>query len=61
MYTFSFIVGNIIPRSVKCIHSATKKGLAVGRKGCAKRVQGLGVCLQGLWLSLGFASGFVGI
>ena len=24
MYTFSFIVGNIIPKSVKCIHSATK-------------------------------------
>ena len=27
MYAFSFIVGNIIPKSVKCIHSATKKGL----------------------------------
>ena len=25
VYTFSFIVGNIIPKSVKCIHSATKK------------------------------------
>ena len=25
MYTFSFIVGNISPKSVKCIHSATKK------------------------------------
>ena len=24
MYTFSFIVGNIIPNSVQCIHSATK-------------------------------------
>ena len=24
MYTFSFIVGHIIPKSVKCIHSATK-------------------------------------
>ena len=24
VYTFSFIEGNIIPRSVKCIHSATK-------------------------------------
>ena len=24
MYTFSFIVGNIIPKSVKCIHSAAK-------------------------------------
>ena len=23
VYTFSFIVGNIIPKSVKCIHSAT--------------------------------------
>ena len=25
MYTVSFIVGNIIPKSVKCIHSAIKK------------------------------------
>ena len=24
MYIFSFIVGSIIPKSVKCIHSATK-------------------------------------
>ena len=24
IYTFSFIVGNIIPKSAKCIHSATK-------------------------------------
>ena len=24
VYAFSFIVGNIIPKSVKCIHSATK-------------------------------------
>ena len=24
MYTFSFIVGSIIPKSVKCNHSATK-------------------------------------
>ena len=24
MYTFSFVVGNIIPKSVSCIHSATK-------------------------------------
>ena len=24
VYTFSFIVGNIIPKSEKCIHSATK-------------------------------------
>ena len=24
MYTFSFTVGNVIPKSVKCIHSATK-------------------------------------
>ena len=23
MYTFRFIVGNIFPKSVKCIHSAT--------------------------------------
>ena len=27
-YTFSFIVGNIIPKSVECIHSATKKSNA---------------------------------
>ena len=25
VYTFSFIVGNIIPKSVKCIHSVTKR------------------------------------
>ena len=25
MYTFNIIVGNIIPKGVKCIHSATKK------------------------------------
>ena len=25
VYTFSFIVGNIVPESVKCIHSATKR------------------------------------
>ena len=24
MYTFSFLVGNIIPKRLKCIHSATK-------------------------------------
>ena len=24
VYTFSFIVGNVIPKSVECIHSATK-------------------------------------
>ena len=24
VYTFSFIVGNMIPKSVKCLHSATK-------------------------------------
>ena len=29
VYTFSFIVGNIIPKSVKCIHSATKVGFGV--------------------------------
>ena len=30
MYTFSFIVGNIIPKRVQCIHSATKSwGLGV--------------------------------
>ena len=27
MYTFSFTVGSIIPKSVKCIHSATKSRL----------------------------------
>ena len=25
VYTFSFILGNIIPKSVKCVHSATYK------------------------------------
>ena len=29
VYTFSFIVGDIIPKSVKCIHSATKKDTPV--------------------------------
>ena len=29
VYTFSFIVGNIIPKSVKCIHSATKNLLGL--------------------------------
>ena len=28
VYTVSFIVGNIIPKSVKCIHSATKYGVS---------------------------------
>ena len=27
MYIFSFIVGNIIPKRIKCIHSATKPKL----------------------------------
>ena len=27
MYTFDFVVGSIIPKSVKCIHSATKNPL----------------------------------
>ena len=37
MYTFSFIVGNVSPKSVKCIHSATKfKGLYKG----TERIQG---------------------
>ena len=31
MYTFSLIVGNIIPKSVKCIHSATKGVLRVAK------------------------------
>ena len=49
MYSFSFIVGNIIPKSVKCIPSATKvtvratirilEGLWVS--GCGFRVKGL--------------------
>ena len=30
MYTVSFIVGNIIPKSIKCIHSATKIGFLDG-------------------------------
>ena len=34
VYTFSFIVGNIIPKSVKCIHSATKVLRALGFKVC---------------------------
>ena len=35
MYTFSFTVGNIIPKIVKCIHSATKlgSGISAGRSG----------------------------
>ena len=37
MYTFSFIVGNTIPKRVKCIHSATKF-----------RVEGLGFRVLGL-------------
>ena len=31
MYTFSFIVGDIIPKSVKCIHSATKSSSSPSR------------------------------
>ena len=30
VHTFSFIVGNIIPKSVKCIHSATKPNSTAG-------------------------------
>ena len=30
MYTFSSIVGNIIPRRVKCIHSATRDWMDLG-------------------------------
>ena len=46
MYTFRFIVGNIIPKSVKCIHSATKdlRGLGFrgfGFGGFGSRVEGL--------------------
>ena len=41
MYTFSFIVGNIIPKSVKCIHSATKKGFrACSSKGFQGSLKG---------------------
>ena len=29
VYTFSFIVGDLIPKSLKCIHSATKSGVWV--------------------------------
>ena len=29
MYTFSFIVGNIIPKSVRCVHSATTISIIV--------------------------------
>ena len=43
MYTFSFIVGNIIPKSVQCILSATKhKGYY---KGC---YEGFKLVLKGL-------------
>ena len=28
VYTFSFVVGDIIPKGVKCIHSATKNSLS---------------------------------
>ena len=38
-YTFSFIVGNIFPKSVKCIHSATKKRTNVWHSG-ARYVKG---------------------
>ena len=31
VYTFSFIVGNIVPKSVKGIHSATKSGMSQDR------------------------------
>ena len=41
MYTFSFIVGNIIPKSAKCIHSATKVFYSLRSKGV--RFAGLGV------------------
>ena len=41
MYTFSFVVGNIIPKSVKCIHSATKLG---------SRVEGFGVEVSGYFV-----------
>ena len=33
VYTFSLTVGNIIPKSVKCIHSATKYCLSGTRPG----------------------------
>ena len=32
VYTFVFRVGNILPKSVKCIHSATKLGFRVSGK-----------------------------
>ena len=66
-----FIVGNIIPRSVKCIHSATKKGLAVGGKGCAKTGSGFRSLSSGLVVEFGVCfrvcrdlvchKGFIGI
>ena len=53
MYTFSFIVGNTIPKSVKCIHSATKFldweletaawGAKVGRQECTQAKIRLGI------------------
>ena len=36
VYTFSFIVGSIIPKSLQCIHSATKGLLAGGGCGGVK-------------------------
>ena len=36
MYTFSFIMGNIIPKRVKCIHSATKPNPSRGAVRSAK-------------------------
>ena len=45
MYTFSFIVGNIIPKSAKCIHSATKVFYSLRSKGV--RFVELGVQVPG--------------
>ena len=51
MYTFSFIVGNIIPRSAKCSHSATRRVRVY-----SSRVSGSGVGFKGLGFSIYAAS-----
>ena len=51
MCTFSFIVGNNIPKSVKCIHSATKLTRVSWANFTDQAVPGLG---------LGFCFGFSG-
>ena len=47
MHTFRFIVGNIIPKSVKCIHSATMTKFRIYKL----RVLARGMWVQGLWVA----------